>query len=368
MQLDRLWLADFRNWTAAELTLAPGLTVVRGRNGAGKTNLLEAVGYLATLSSFRAVAAEAMVRQGCEQAVVRGEGRRGGRPVLIETEIRASGRGRAAVNRQPARRAADLFEALRVTVFSPDDLALVKGPPAGRRRWLDDALVSLHPRNDSLRRDFERVVRQRTSLLSQAGGRLTPDVAVTLDVWDAKLIETGEALAAARVDFVERAQPVVAKAYADLATAGSSPPPEAAAIAGLAYEAPWRGEGLAQALVGARADELRRGVSLVGPHRDDVSLTVGGLPARTHASQGEQRSLALALRLATHQVVAEAVGEPPLLLLDDVFSELDGERSRSLLDHLPPGQALLTTTGAVPAAARPERVLEIADGAVVRPS
>ena len=370
MQLDRLWLADFRNWVAAELTLAPGLTVVRGRNGAGKTNLLEAVGYLATLGSFRGVAADALVRQGSEEAVVRGEGRRGARQLLIEVEIRPTGRGRAAVNRQPVRRAADLLEALRVTVFSPDDLVLVKGPPAGRRRWLDDALSSLHPRNDSLRRDFERVVRQRNTLLSQAGGRLTPDVAATLDVWDAKLIETGEALAAARIELLERAQPFVAKAYADLAAAGEAAAPSpvgAATTVALVYEAPWRADGLADAVAQARADELRRGVSLVGPHRDDVSLSVGGLPARTHASQGEQRSLALALRLAAHQVVAEGVGEPPLLLLDDVFSELDGGRSRSLLEHLPPGQVLLTTTGPLPAAARPERVLDIADGVVVQP-
>jgi DNA replication and repair protein RecF len=363
VQLDRLWLTDFRNWAAADLTLAPGLTVIRGRNGAGKTNLLEGVGYLATLASFRGVGAEAMVRQGCDQAVVRGHGTRGGRELLLEAEVRLSGRGRAAVNRQPVRRASDLLEALRVSVFSPDDLALVKGPPAGRRRWLDDALVAVHPRNDALRRDFERVVRQRTTLLGQAGGRLSPDVAVTLDVWDAKLIETGEALAAARVELVERAQPLVAKAYADLAAAAA--PAANAATAGLGYEAPWRAEGLAQALASARADELRRGVSLVGPHRDDVALTVGALPARTHASQGEQRSLALALRLAAHQVVAEEVGEPPLLLLDDVFSELDGERSRSLLDHLLAGQALLTTTGAVPAGATPERVLDVVDGGVV---
>jgi DNA replication and repair protein RecF len=220
--------------------------------------------------------------------------------------------------------------------------------------------VALHPRNDVLRREFERVVRQRTTLLGQAGGRLTSEVAFTLDVWDTKLIESGEALAAARVELLERAQPLVAKAYADLAAATAP----AAATAALAYDAPWRAEGLAAALAAARTDELRRGVSLVGPHRDDVALTVGALPARTHASQGEQRSLALALRLATHQVVAEEVGEPPLLLLDDVFSELDGERSRSLLDHLPPGQALLTTTGPVPAGAAPERVLQVADGKV----
>ena len=369
MQLDHLWLTDFRSWAAAELALGKGLTVVRGPNGVGKTNLLEAVGYLATLSSFRGAPAEAMVRNGAVQAVVRGEGSRAGRGVLVEAEIRVRGRGRVALNRQPVRRTSDLFDALRVSVFSPDDLVLVKGPPAGRRHWLDDALVSLHPRYDALRRDFERVVRQRTTLLGQAAGlrgrnaangRLAPDVATTLDVWDAKLTETGEALAAGRADLLGRLQPLVAKAYGDLA--GCTP--EVSSVT-LTYDAPWRDQGLAAALVAARADELRRGVSLVGPHRDDVVLAIGDLPARTHASQGEQRSLALALRLAAHTVVAEDVGEPPLLLLDDVFSELDADRSQGLLEHLPPGQALLTTTGAVPSGAVPERVIRVVDGRLV---
>jgi DNA replication and repair protein RecF len=365
MHLDHLWISDFRSWAAAEMVLAEGLTVVRGPNGAGKTNLLEAVGYLATLSSFRGAPTETLVREGSEQAVVRGEGRRGTRALLLEAEIRAGGRGRVALNRQPVRRTSDLLDALRVSVFSPDDLALVKGPPAGRRRWLDDVLVALHPRYDAMRRDFERVVRQRTTLLGQAGGRLGPDVATTLDVWDAKLAQTGEALAGARVDLLDRAQPFVAKAYADLAsTAG---PSSAGAVAGvtLTYEAPWREEGLAAALAGARGDELRRGVSLVGPHRDDVALAVGKLPARTHASQGEQRTLALALRLGGHLVVTDEVGETPLLLLDDVFSELDDSRSRGLLDHLPPGQALLTTTGSLPSGAVPDRVVEVVDGHLV---
>ena len=369
MQLDHLWITDFRSWGAAELSLSGGLTVVRGRNGVGKTNLLEAVGYLATLSSFRGATADALVRQGADQAVVRGEGRRGGRQILVEAEIRPSGRGRVSLNRQPVRRAADLLGALRVSVFSPDDLVLVKGPPAGRRRWLDDALVALHPRNDALRRDVERIVRQRTTLLGQAGGRMTPDVATTLDVWDAKLAESGEGLAAARAELLGRTEPLVAKAYAELAAADTAAAAAASsrssATVALTYEAPWREHGLAAALAAARPDELRRGVSLVGPHRDDVGLGVGGLPARTHASQGEQRSLALALRLAAHQVVTDEVGEPPLLLLDDVFSELDDDRSRALVDHVPPGQALLTTTGAVPPGAVVEQVLEVVDGRIV---
>jgi DNA replication and repair protein RecF len=296
--------------------------------------------------------------------VVRGQGRRADRELLVEAEIRLSGRGRVSLNRQPVRRASDLLGALRVSVFSPDDLVLVKGSPGGRRRWLDDALVALHPRNDALRREFERVLRQRTSLLGQAGGRLTPDVESTLDVWDTKMATSGEALAQARVEFLERAQPLVAAAYSHLAEEASSNPGAAAPTVDLAYEAHWRQQGLAAALAEARTQELRRGVCLVGPHRDDVTLSVGGLAARTQASQGEQRTLALALRLAAHQVVADEVGEAPLLLLDDVFSELDAKRSRALFDHLPSGQALLTTTGPVPEGARPERVLHVVDGCI----
>ena len=368
MRLRHVWLSDFRNYRSAELELAAGLTVVVGGNGEGKTNLLEAIGYLATLASFRGAPADALVRQGCERAVVRGEGDREGRELLVEAEIARTGRGRVAVNRQPLRRSADLLGALRASVFSPDDLELVKGGPATRRRYLDDALVGVHPRNDALRRDLERIVRQRTTLLRQSGGRLTPDIATTLEVWDAKLVQVGEALAAARVELVDRLQPALARAYEQVAGAGDSEKTTVSAR----YDAPWRAEGLAAALAGARAEELRRGVSLVGPHRDDLALTVSAMPARTHASQGEQRSLALALRLAAHAVVGEAVGEPPFLLLDDVFSELDATRSRALLDalaatsfgHTAGGQAVLTTAEALPHGAEPELVVHIAGGRI----
>lgn len=361
MHLQRLWLTDFRNHHEADLSLAPGLTVLRGANGAGKTNVLEAVGYLADLSSFRGAGPEALVRQGCDSAVVRGELSRGGRSLLVEAEIRVGGRSRATLNRQPVRRVTDLREALGVTVFSPDDLELVKGGPSGRRRYLDDALVALHPRNELLRRDVERIVRQRNALLTSAHGRLTPDVETTLDVWDTKLSVAGEALAGARVALLSQLEPLATKAYEQLAGASAG---ESGPRVSLTYEASWRTTGLAAALVSARADELRRGVSLVGPHRDDIGLGLAGMTARTCASQGEQRSLALALRLAGHLLVTEETGEPPVLLLDDVFSELDADRGRALLDHLPSGQAILTTTGPVPPGAQPEQELVVANGQV----
>ncbi len=249
-----------------------------------------------------------------------------------------------------------------MSVFAPDDLELVKGGPSARRRYLDDLLVALHPRNDGLRRDLERILRQRTALLRDCGGRLSPALEPTLDVWDSKLAMVGDALGAARAELVGRLSPALTEAYAGIAG------PDARPVA-IGYEAPWRlvVGGLAEALAGARVEELRRGVCLVGPHRDELALSVSGMPARTHASQGEQRSLALALRLAGHRVVGEELGEPPVLLLDDVFSELDDTRSQALLDHLPPGQAILTTTGSVPPAATPDLVVEV-DGARLSPA
>ena len=356
MRLDHLWLTDFRNYTSAELAPAPeGLTVVVGSNGEGKTNLLEAVGYIATLSSFRGAPRDALIREGCDFAVVRAEGERDGRSLLIEAQIASFGRDRVQVNRQVLRRNADLLGALRASVFSPDDLVLVKGGPAERRRYLDDALVAVQPKHDALRADVERVLRQRNTLLKQAGGRLTPEVATTLDVWDDQLARAGESLAAARGDLVVRLEPELVKAYDQLA--GRAAEVEAT------YARSWQGP-LADALAAARGDDVRRGVTTVGPHRDDLSLRIGGLPSRTHASQGEQRSLALALRLAAHRLVTDAVGTAPVLLLDDVFSELDSDRSEALLAHVPAGQALLTTAGPLPAAARPEVVVRVSGGRV----
>lgn len=356
MFLRRLWLTDFRNYEHAEIDLAPGLTAVVGDNGQGKSNLLEAIGYLATLSSFRGAPTEALVRSGSDRAIVRAEGERDGRELLLEAEIVVSGRSRILVNRQRLVRNRDLLGALRVTVFAPDDLTLVKGGPGERRRYLDDALVSLRPKNDVLRMDYERIVRQRNALLKQAGGRLTPEIETTLDVWNSKMVECGEALAGERLRLLDALRPHLSTAYTQVAGAPAE--------IGATYVAPWREHGLAASLEALRKDELRRGVSLVGPHRDDVELSIGGLPARTHASQGEQRSLALALRLAAHAVVAGSTGSPPLLLLDDVFSELDPHRSDALLQALPPGQTVLTTASSLPRGARPERVLHVRDGVV----
>ncbi len=354
MAVTALWLTDFRCFTEAVFEPDPaGLTVLRGPNGSGKTSILEAVGWLVTMRSFRGAPREALVRTGADRAILRAEVDAAGRRVQLEAEIPLTGPVRAQLNRQVVRRRADLAEAVRMTVFSPDDLQLVQGGPSARRDFLDEALVNRHPRNEALVTDLDRVLRQRTALLRQAGGRLTPEVEATLDVWDSRLVRTGEQLAEAREELVTSLAPLVNEAYERLA--GVSEP------VGLGYRRSWEGD-LAGAVVRARPDDLRRQVTGVGPHRDELEITIGPRPSRTHASQGEQRSLALGLRLAAHGLACQAAPEPPVLLLDDVFSELDPARSEALVELLPPGQVLLTTATAPPPAVSPDRVVEVASG------
>jgi DNA replication and repair protein RecF len=354
----RLWLTDFRNYEEDMFEFTTGRTAVVGANGQGKTNLVEALAFLATLDSFRGSPTDALVRDGAERAVLRAEVvHDDGRELLIEAELTRGGRTRVQINRQRLNRVRDLLGAVRVTVFSPDDLVLVKGGPLERRRYLDDVLASLHLRNDRARTDLERIVRQRSTLLKQAGGRLTDEIAWSLDVWDAKLAEVGEQIGVARAALVAELEPLVADAYGAIARHGRS-------TVAVRYEPIWRVDGLAAALVAARADDVRRQTSTVGPHRDELELVIGGTPARTHASQGEQRTLALALRLAAHRVVTRHIGSPPLLLLDDVFSELDHERGAALVDALPVAQVVLTTAGVLPDGAAPERVIHLEREAV----
>jgi DNA replication and repair protein RecF len=357
VRLRKLWITDFRNHEHDELELPSGLTAVTGPNGAGKTALLEAIAFLSTLSSFRGAGGDLLVRTGASSAVVRGEVERDGRELLIECEI-SGGRTVVQVNRQRGARRRELLDALRVSVFTPDDLVLVKGGPGERRRFLDDAMVQLAPRDDALRLELERVLRQRNTLLKQAGGRLTEEVGLTLDVWDQKLAAVGEEIGARRAAITTDLVGPVAEAYARLAGV--------AVEVGVAYRPSWAAhDGLAAALAASRDEDLNRRVSTVGPHRDEVELLLAGLPARTQASQGEQRSLALALRLGVHRLVAERVGVPPVLLLDDVFSELDAGHSRALIELLPEGQALLTTAGELPEGIEPERRLSLAGGRIV---
>ena len=334
-----------------EVEFAEGLTVVVGDNGAGKTNLLEAVGYLAQLRSFRAGPTEAMVRMGVDRAVVRGNAVVGDRLMLFEAEIVPAGRSKMLVNKQPLARSRDVRDGVVVSVFGPDDLVLVKGGPGERRDYLDDVLRALHPRNDALLKDLDRILRQRNALLKQSGGRLSKEIGFTLDVWDAKLAEVGELVVLARSSLVSDLSAPVALAYADIA--------DRTALVTLSYRGSFRANTFAESLLEGRNDDIRRATTLVGPHRDDVELAVEGRPSRTHASQGEQRTLALALRLGAHRLLTERHGVAPILLLDDVFSELDPTRSDALIRHLPPGQSILATAGIVPPTAAVERCIRI---------
>jgi DNA replication and repair protein RecF len=355
--VSHLELVDYRNYATARFDLTAGTTVVIGDNGQGKTNLAEALAFLATLDSFRSAPTDALVRVGADAAVIRATVLDDdGRESLIEIELVAAGRNRVQVNRQRLGRVRDLLGTVRVTVFSPDDLTLVKGGPGDRRRFLDDTLVALAVKYDSIRLEIDRIVRQRNTLLKQAGGRLDDEIEVTLDVWDAKFAAVADQFGHARATLVERLAPMVRDAYQQLAGTPT--------VIELRYEPPWRVGGLAAALAAARPVDLRRGVTTVGPHRDELEVSIQDMPARTHASQGEQRSLALALRLASHRLVTERTGSAPVLVLDDVLSELDDHRATALLGHLPGGQVVITTASALPPAASADHVLRVHAGTV----
>ena len=356
MRICSLELIDFRNYSHAELELNGELTAIVGANGHGKTSLLEAIGLVAGLGSIRGVSHSGLVRQDSDSAVVRCDARSdNGRGLLIESQIFTSGRSRFQVNRQHVNRNRDLLGMLTVTVFSPDDLMLVKGGPAGRRRWVDTALAASFPGFGERSTDLDRILRHRNALLRQISGRPDPDSVRTLDVWDAKLAEVGDEIRRSRMEFLRSLESHLSSSYEHVAGRADA--------ATARYESSWGDEPLADALAQARQSDLRRAVSTVGPHRDDVELEIGGLSARTQASQGEQRSLALALRLAVDAEIRCHRHVTPILLLDDVFSELDAARSAALLEILPTGQRILTSTATVlPARARPDQVVRVYDG------
>ncbi len=361
-----LWLSDFRCLREIDVELASGLTVLQGANGQGKTSLLEAVGWVARARSFRGVSDAMLVRSGATEAIVRAEVTTSSRQQLFEAEVKVTGRNRIFCNRQAVTRARDLHGLLRVTVFAPDDLTLVKGGPSERREFLDELLAMLAARYDAARGDFDRVLKQRNALLRS--GVRDEDARFTLDVFDDQLVHAGAELVRGRLRLLERLVPAVAAAYEMLAldarpidatyVSESAPEPLTAADAG-GVETQLR-----EALERRRRAEIDRGLTLVGPHRDELHLTIDGLDARYQASQGEQRTLALALRLAGHMVVRDLAGAAPVLLLDDVFSELDAQRAAALVRNLPPGQTLLTTAGELPPDVEAQQTLIVHAGHV----
>lgn len=356
MLIRQLELVDFRSYERLDLRLSDGLTAIIGPNGVGKTNVVEALGLLATLKSFRGAPTESMVRRGAGSAVIRAVGERDGREVAIDLEL-AKGRSRAQVNKQRLQRSRDLLGALRVTVFAPDDLSLVKEGPALRRDFLDDVIVALDPAADGVLRDIDKILKQRNSLLRQCNGRLDEAAEGTLDVWDMKLAAAGEHLTVRRENTLGLLMPGVATAYDELAA-------EASDVTAF-YDRSWSHDSLGESVADARDHDVRRGTTSVGPHRDDVSFRVNGFDSRVEASQGEQRTLALALRMAGHRLVAEQLGESPLLLLDDVLSELDPDRARTLLATLPPGQTIITSASELPAGTVPDQTLRPGGGGFI---
>ncbi len=351
MHVAHLSLADFRSYARAEVPLDPGVTAFVGPNGQGKTNLVEAIGYLATLGSHRVASDAPLVRLGAERAVIRASVTHGDRTQLVELEINPGRANRARINRSPQSRPRDVLGIVRTVLFAPEDLALVKGDPGERRRFLDELITSRSPRMAGVRQDYDRVLKQRNTLLKSAalarrhGGRAT-DLS-TLDIWDQHLARAGAELLAQRVETVGALQPLADKAYHRLAPGGGPLEleyhPSAGEPAGVTGREQWY-EVLLAALADMRRQEIERGVTLVGPHRDDLVLKLGPMPAKGYASHGESWSYALALRLASYDLLrSEGHGGEPVLILDDVFAELDAERRDRLAELVAPGEQVLVT-------------------------
>jgi DNA replication and repair protein RecF len=376
--LEKLSLTDFRSYAQVDLSLEPGVTVLVGSNGIGKTNLMEAIGYLATLNSHRVSTDAPLLRFGTDRALIRAKLVRGEQATVLELEINASRANRGRINRSNPIRARDLLGICQTVLFAPEDLALVKGDPSNRRRFLDELLVSLMPRHAATRSDYDRVLKQRNALLkSGRAGKFTAGHEATLDVWDQHMARAGAELLHARLELVDRLQPHLKNAYAQLtdgskeasavyrstlqdildddgagAGAGTSPEPGADfAVEALRDDLRLLSveqltERYIQAFAASRRRELERGISLVGPHRDELELVLGSAPAKGYASHGETWSMCLSLRLASYYVMlddARTGGSPPILILDDVFAELDVQRRRKLAAIVSGAEQVLVT-------------------------
>lgn len=390
MHVARLSLTDYRNYRTAELAFEPGATVIVGRNGQGKTNLVESIGYLATLGSHRVSSDQALIRAGTDAAVVRAVLAHGGREVLLELQLNRQGTNRAQVNRAVAK-PRDLPRYAHTVLFAPEDLAIVRGEPSVRRRVLDELLVQRVPRLAGVMADYDRVLKQRNSLLKSARARgLAASQLTTLDIWDERLIGLGAELIDRRLELIDELREPLAAAYRSIVDAdhgpelrsvlsidGAEPDDEAAGDAagaagdtggGASAGAETTAERFATALVSLRRKELERGVTLAGPHRDDVLLLLNGLPAKGYASHGESWSFALALRLASAELLRrDSTSGDPVLVLDDVFAELDRRRRERLAAAIGGYEQVLITAAVLEDVPEPlvGRVVHIDAGQVV---
>jgi len=385
VHVTHLSLADFRNYARAEVEFAPGPVLVVGRNGQGKTNLVEAIGYASTVSSHRVSSDQALIRFGAEAAIVRLRVQHDDRALVIEIQLNRTGANKAQVNRG-AIRVRELPRYVSSVLFAPEDLAIVRGEPGGRRTFLDTLVVQRNPRFAGVIADYERVLRQRNTLLKSArASRIPADALTTLDVWDDRLVELGTELMVARWQLVAALRPHVAEAYR--AVAGDDHRTRIGLVHSIdgddaalhldddAADAPLDPDATRErfrtVLAERRRAELDRAVTLVGPHRDDLHLELNGLPARGYASHGESWSYALALKLASAQVLrADAVAGDPVIILDDVFAELDEGRRERLADAVHDFEQVIVTAaveGDVPDRLRAMTV-RIAGGEVVEQS
>jgi DNA replication and repair protein RecF len=349
-----LSLLDYRSWGAAEVGLGPGVNVLLGRNGVGKTNLAEAIGYLATQSSHRVAGDLPLVRRGAAQAVVRGAVVHEGRELLIEIEINPGKANRGRLNRAPVSRTRDLLGILRIVLFAPEDLAIVRGDPSERRRFLDELLVMRTPRFAGVKADYERALKQRNTLLKSAGAARRsggPDLSV-LEVWDEQLADFGAQLLAGRLSLVAALRPFTVAAYADVAPESEPADLQYRSSLGDVNPADDLRQAYLDEIAARRVAELERGISLVGPHRDELELRLGPGAAKGYASHGESWSLALALRLGSFGLLRRD-GVDPVLILDDVFAELDSSRRASLAGWVAGADQVIVTAAVaadVPAA------------------
>ena len=373
MHVARLTLHNFRSYGEVEVDLEPGSTVFIGANGQGKTNLVEAIDYVATLGSHRVASDTPLVKANTDSAVVRASVVRKDRTALLEVEITPGKANRARINKSQLPRTRDIVGVLRTVLFSPEDLALIKGDPADRRRFLDTLLILQTPRLGGVKADYDRILRQRNTLLKSAGRRRDAELP-TLDIWDENLARVGGELMAARIALLANLAPYLATAYVQVAANAATDRQVATAVYKPSFEldtalvdAPSLTAVLLAELAFRRRDELDRGVSLVGPHRDDVTLTLGQLPAKGYASHGESWSFALSLKLSSFELL-RADGDDPVLILDDVFAELDVDRRDQLAALVGSAEQVLVT--AAVAEDVPEGLIgqrfRVQDGAVIR--